>query len=102
MAFDDLQPLSRQYISDLAGNVVNGTHTAQIVRYSGSLEDARSRIVQASAGTAPEHTIYLEGFASGDAFQRLVVKGLLSGSWTSAEVWEGSVQDAALEAFRAG
>jgi ABC-type taurine transport system ATPase subunit len=102
MAFEDLHPLSKQYIEDLASHVVNGTHTKDIVRYSGSTEDPRSRIVQATAGTEPDYVIYMEGFSAGDALQRLVVQGFIKGSWVSSDTWEGTVEDSALDAYRAG
>jgi hypothetical protein len=102
MAFEDLHPLSKQYIDNLAAHVVDGTHGTAIVRYSGSIEDARSRIVQTSAGSEPDNTIFMEGYSAGDAFQRLVVKGFLKGGWISSDTWEGVIDESALEAYRAG
>jgi hypothetical protein len=102
MAFEDLHRLSREYILALTTNIDAGTHTADIVRYSGSIEDPRSRIVQAGANGGPPHEIILEGYSAGDAFQRLIVKGLIKGSWVSSDTWEGVVDESALEAYRAG
>jgi hypothetical protein len=102
MAFEELTPLSKQYIEDLASHVEAGTHTAEISQVSGNLEDRRSRIVQTSAGTEPAYTLFLEGFSAGDAIQRLIVKGYLKGGWVNADTWSGVVDDSALAAYRAG
>lgn len=103
MAFEELHPQSKEFISALAANVDAGTHTPNIVRFSGSTEDPRSRIVQKSAGSAPDFVIMMEGYAAGDSFQRLIVKQLLKGEWLGGgETWEGAVQDSAMEQYRAG
>jgi hypothetical protein len=102
VAFEDLTPQSKEYITALAANVDGGTHTPNIVRYSGNIEDPRSRIVQKSAGTEPDYMIVLEGFGAGESFQRLVVKNLLKGGWVSPDTWEGVVDDSAMAAYRAG
>jgi hypothetical protein len=100
MAFDELHPLSKEYIEALAGNLDAGTHGNQITRFSGSTEDPRSRIVQKSAGDAEDYTHWLEGYSAGDAFQRLVAKGYLKGSWISPDTWEGTIEDSALTEYR--
>lgn len=102
MAFDDLHPVSKQYIEAMAANIEAGTHTADIIRYSGTVTEPRARIVQAAAGGGEGFTIWLEGYASGDAFNRLIAKGFIKGGWADAEVWEGAVEDSALETYRAG
>lgn len=102
MAYEDLHPQSKEYIDALVANIEAGTHTAKIIRYSGSSDDPRSKIVQKSAGAAPDHVIFLEGFASGDSFQRLVGRGMIKGSWATPDTWEGAVEDSTLEAYRAG
>lgn len=104
MAFEDLNltPLSKQYIEDLSSHVVAGTHTPEITRYSGSLEDARARLVLKATKGNPDYTLFLDGFSAEDAMQRLIVKGLLKGGWESADTWSGTVDESALAAMRAG
>jgi hypothetical protein len=101
MAFDDLRPLARDYITQLAGNVVGGTHTADITRSSGGINDMRDRLVQKSAGQAEDHIIYFESYSSGDAFQTLIVRGYIKGEWLDPNTWQGAVQDSALEQYSA-
>lgn len=100
MAFDDLRPVAKDYITQLAGNVVNGTHTTSIRRESGSVNDPRDRITQKSATGGQDHVIYFESYASGDAFQTLIVRGYIKGEWLNPDVWEGEVQERALEEYR--
>jgi hypothetical protein len=100
MAFDDLHPLSREYIEALAGNLDAGTHANTVIRYSGSGEDPRSRIVQPATGGGDDFTLFMEGYSAGDAFQRLVARGYLKGSWVSPDTWEGTIEDSALTDFR--
>jgi hypothetical protein len=102
MAFEDLKPMSKQFIEDLVSHVEAGTHTTDITRFSGDLEDRRARIVQKSAGTEPDYTLFMEGFSAGDAFQYLIVKGLVKGEWVSADTWSGKVDDSAIAAYQAG
>ena len=101
MSFDELHPLSREYIEALCGNVEAGTHSPNVLRLSGDVNDPRARIVQKSAGAAEDHTIFLEGYASGDAFQRLIARGYLKGQWTDPDTWEGTVDESAMEQFKA-
>ncbi len=102
MAFEDLHPKSKEYIEGLANNVVAGTHKVDVIRYSGSIEDPRSRIVQPAVGKGEDFVILMEGYSAGDAFNRLIVKGLLQGTWVSSDTWEGTVTDTAIEAAKAG
>lgn len=102
MTFEALHPLSKEYIETLCGNVEAGTHTTKVVRLSGSINDARARIVQRSVGSAEDLTIFLEGYSSGDAFQRLIARGFLKGEWVDPDTWEGTVEESALTEFRGG
>jgi len=102
MAFEDLTPLSKQFIEDLSSHVEAGTHTVDITRYSGDIGDSRARIVQKATAANPDYTLYFDGFTAGDAFQRLIAKGLLKGKWDSADTWSGTVDESALTAYRAG
>jgi hypothetical protein len=103
MAFEDLTPQSREFITALASRVADGTHAPEIVRYSGNISDPRSRIVQKGAAGNEDYVMFLEGYSAGDSFQRLIVKGLLKGGWVEGgEVWEGAVDESAVEAYRAG
>ncbi len=99
MAFDDLRPVAKDYITQLAGNVANGTHSATIIRSSGSVNDPRDRITQKSAGESPDHVIYFESYASGDAFQTLIVRGYIKGEWLDPDTWQGEVQEKALTEY---
>ena len=100
MTFDALHPLSKEYIETMCGNVEAGTHTVKVLRLSGSINDARARLVQKSAGSADDITIYLEGYSSGDAFQRLIARGFIKGAWVDPDVWEGTIDDSALAEYR--
>ncbi len=102
MAFEDLHPRAKEYMDSLASRVLAGTHTDQIVRFSGDINDPRARIVQTSAGSEEDNVIFMEGYASGDAFNRLVVKGYLQGSWVSADTWEGKIDETGIAAYQAG
>ncbi len=94
--------LSFAYIMALAGNVEAGTHSTEVTRYSGSINDPRARIVQKSTGEAEDHTIFLEGYASGDAFQRLIARGFITGEWADPDTWQGTVDETALTEYRGG
>jgi hypothetical protein len=102
VAFDNLIPQSREYITTLAGNVIAGTHTNKITRLSGSVNDPRARIVQKATPGNTDYTLFLEGYGSGEAVQRLVVKGYLTGEWADVDTWEGTVEDSAITEMQAG
>lgn len=102
MPFDELHPLSKEYIETMCGNVEAGTHTNKVTRLSGSINDPRARIMQESAGDAEAHTIWLEGYASGDAFQRLIARGFLKGEWVDPDTWEGEIDESAMTEFKGG
>jgi hypothetical protein len=102
MSFEDLHPKSKEYIEALTTNVIAGTHKPDVIRYSGDVSDPRSRIVQPPIGSGEEFIILMEGYSAGDAFNRLIVKGLLQGSWVTSDTWEGTVTDTAIETAKAG
>ena len=102
MAFDNLIPQSREYITVLAGNVVAGTHTNTIAWHSGSVNDPRARIIQKATPGNTDFTLFLEGYGSGEAVQRLIVKGFLTQQWTDVNSWDGTVQDSAITELQAG
>ncbi len=101
MAFDELHPLSKEYIETLCSNVEAGTHTTKVTRLSGSINDPRARMVQ-EGSSAEDLIIYLEGYASGDAFQRLIARGFLKGEWVDPDIWEGEVDESALTEHKGG
>ena len=100
MAFDDLRPLAKDYITQLAGNVVNGTHEATILRTTGGINDMRDRVVQKASTGGEDHMIFFESYSSGDAFQILIVRGYIKGEWLDPNSWQGEVLDHALEEYR--
>lgn len=102
MAFDTLIPQSREYITALAGNIVAGTHTNEITWHSGSVNDPRARIVQKATGGNDDFTLYLEGYGSGEAIQRLIVKQFLTQEWSGPDSWDGVIQDSAVTEMKAG
>lgn len=102
MAFEDLHPRAKEYMDSLASRVVAGTHKSKVTRFSGDINDNRSRIIQPSAGSEEDNIIFMEGYAAGDAFNRLVVKGYLKGSWISADTWEGEIDESGVAAYQAG
>jgi hypothetical protein len=102
MPFDELPELAQEYITTLATNVVNGTHTPTVTRYSGDINDPRARLVQEATGDNEDYTIYLEGYASGEAFQRVIAKGYLKGGWADADTWQGEVDETAISQIKAG
>jgi hypothetical protein len=102
VAFDTLIPQSREYITALAGNIAAGTHTTEIRRLSGSVNDPRARIVQKATAGNQDFTLYLEGYGSGEALLRLVAKGYLKGEWSDVDTWDGTVEDLAVTEFNAG
>lgn len=101
VAFEDLHPQSRQFIQALSAHIHDGTHSSNIIRYSGDTSDPRSRIIQKSLGTEPDHIIYMEGYSAGDSFNRLIGRGLIKGGWVSADTWEGTVEPSAVETYSA-
>lgn len=100
MPFDNLPDRPKEYITALAGNVANGTHTTKLLRSSGSVNDPRSRVVQTAVEGGEDFTIYLEGYGAGEAFNRIIAKGYMSGGWLDADVWEGEVDASAVEEFK--
>jgi hypothetical protein len=102
VAFDNLIPQSRDYITALAGNVAAGTHSNKFTWRSGSVNDPRARIVQKATAGNEDFTLFLEGYGSGEAVQRLIVKGFLTQQWTDVDTWEGEVQDSAVTELQAG
>jgi hypothetical protein len=102
VAFDTLIPQSREYITALAGNVVAGTHTPNFHWHSGSVNDPRARIIQKATPGNTDFTLFLEGYGSGEAVQRLIVKGYLTQQWVDVDSWDGVVQDSAISEIQAG
>jgi len=102
MKLEELKPQAREYLVALAGNVEAGTHGRQFVRYSGTGEDPRSRIVQPAVAGGEDFTIWLEGYSAGDALMRLVASGLVKGGWADSDTWRGEIDESGLEVVRAG
>ena len=102
VGFENMLPQSIQFITALAANIDAGTHTKEIVRYSGSVNDPRSRLVQTAVKGGSDFEILMEGYGAGDAFNILVSRGYLKGGWVDADTWEGEVNDTAVETYRAG
>jgi hypothetical protein len=100
MAFDNLPDRPKEYITVLTSNVINGTHTTKIVRTSGSINDPRSRVTQKAVGDGEDFTIFLEGYGAGEAFNRIIAKGYMSGGWADADTWEGEIEDTAVEEYK--
>jgi hypothetical protein len=100
MAFDDLRPVAKDYITQLAGNVANGTHESKIIRVAGSVNDTRDRIIQKSTAGGEDHVIFFDSYASGDAFQTLIVKAYIKGQWVDPNTWEGDVLEHAVEEYK--
>ena len=99
MAFDVLPEPAKGYITQLAGNLANGTHTADVTRFSGTVNDPRARIVQKAVEGGEDFTLYLEGYAAGEAFQRILVKGFMTGDWLDSETWEGKIDQSAVDEY---
>ena len=102
MAFEDLLPQSAEFITALAKNIDDGSHGKEIVRYSGSVNDPRSRLVQTADGDGEAFEILMEGYGAGDAFNILIGRGFIQGGWIDADTWQGEIDDSAVEAYRAG
>ena len=102
MAFDNLPPQSQEFINTLVANIEAGTHVANVTRFSGDVNDPRSRLVQKAAQGGDDFVLYMEGYGAGDALNRVIAKGFLKGGWVSADTWEGEVDDSALEEYRKG
>ena len=66
MAFDDLHPLSKEYIETLAANIEAATHGADVIRYSGDLDEPRARIVQKAVNEGEDFVMWMEGWSAGD------------------------------------
>ncbi|MFN2115089.1 MAG: hypothetical protein ACK2T6_05200 [Anaerolineae bacterium] len=100
MPFDILPDRPREYITVLTANVVNGTHTPKIVRSSGSINDPRSRVTQEAVEGGEPFVIFLEGYGAGEAFNRIIAKGYMTGGWLDADVWEGQIDPSAIEEYK--